>query len=477
MRKNKDKSLSTKATELRSRAEEQLQLKTSELYPLRTEDETRRLLHELEVHQIELEMQNTELRQAQEYLEKSRNKYAELYDFAPIGYFTFDSGGLIQEVNLAGAQLLGIERHLLVNTPFSSFISNADEREFFFRHLASVLKEEGMQRCEISMTNKGGTKIHGQLQSVAVDTIENNTGLILTSIIDGTVSRLAAERISEILRQQQAILDNIPDITWLKNRKGTYVAVNDPFCRACDLATKDLIGKNDHDIYPPGRAVKYENDCREVIATGTRTYFEESTVDLEGNALYLEKVITPIFNDSGVAIGVIGIVRDITNRKEVEAKLLHENSHDIMTGLYNRAFFDTELNRLSRSRMFPMSIVMADINGLKIVNDSQGHEAGDDLIRLAARIILRAFRAEDIVARIGGDEFGVILPETTTAVAEEAVRKILSYPEIINHQVSIAFGIASAENKDQVAEAIKLSDVRMYRDKSDTMQLQPKAKL
>jgi diguanylate cyclase (GGDEF)-like protein/PAS domain S-box-containing protein len=274
------------------------------------------------------------------------------------------------------------------------------------------------------------------------------------------------DRLGELIVQQQVILDNIPNSTWLRDREGRYMAVNEPFSKMFGLTPTEMVGKSDYDIYPPELAKKYENDSREVMRSGMRTYFEESIVDAEGKIQFVEKIRTPIFNDAGDVIGIIGIAHDITSRKEIEESLRHDSTHDGLTGLYNRAFFDGELERFSHGRMFPLSVVMADINGLKEVNDSLGHDAGDKLLCLAARILLHAFRAEDIVARIGGDEFAVLLPSTEGKVAEEAVEWIRNCPEIINGQVSIAFGIASADNKKQLADALKLSDARMYQDKS-----------
>ena len=126
----KDKNPST-AAELRRHAEDRLQAKNVESQPPRTEAGMQRRDHELEVHQIELEMQNAELRGTREELELSRDTYAELYDYAPVGYFTFDAHGVIREVNLSGAQLLGVERQQLTNKPFAGFIADMDGRKIF----------------------------------------------------------------------------------------------------------------------------------------------------------------------------------------------------------------------------------------------------------------------------------------------------------------------------------------------------------
>src|SRR5450631_4337226 len=194
--------------ELRCHAEERLCANSAELHPPRIKESMQRLVHELEVHQIELEMQNEELLQAQQEIELSRNKYYELYDFAPVGYFVFDVRGLIREVNLTGAKLLGIERGLLANKPFISFIADAEGRKFFSRHLESVLQVKELQRCEIRLTGKDGTVIHGHLKSVILDNTGNKDDYILCSIVDGTVGKQLAEELQKAHDELELIVND-----------------------------------------------------------------------------------------------------------------------------------------------------------------------------------------------------------------------------------------------------------------------------
>jgi diguanylate cyclase (GGDEF)-like protein/PAS domain S-box-containing protein len=378
-------------------------------------------------------------------LRASEARFHNIVSISTDGIVIVDNAGKVLFVNPAAKSLFGRKAEELLG------------EQFGFPIVAG-------ETTELDIANKEGKRTIAEMRVVAAEW--ERKPACLATLHDITERKQAEERISEVIRQQQAILDNIPSIAWLKDRKGRYIAVNGPFGTTFNVAPKDLVGKNDHDIYPPERAAKYEKDSKEVMTTRTRAQFEESIVDQEGKTQHLEKIETPIFNDAGAVIGTIGIVNDITSSKELEITLRNDSTHDILTGLYNRAFFDAELERFAHGRMYPVSIVMADVNGLKTVNDTLGHEAGDNLIRMAARIILRAFRVEDIVARIGGDEFTVLLPGTDKNIAEEAVKRIMSCPEIINGLVSIAFGIATAENKDQLPEALKRSDERMYRNKS-----------
>ena len=151
---DKDKSLPAEADELRRHAEERMQAKTAGVQPPRTEDEMRRLVHELEVHQIELEMQNAELRQARDEVERALEKFTDLYDFAPVGYFTLDRGEIIRAVNLTGASILGIGRSRLIARRFDQFVA-VEARPAFTAFLGKVFAGPSKETCEVALVKEG----------------------------------------------------------------------------------------------------------------------------------------------------------------------------------------------------------------------------------------------------------------------------------------------------------------------------------
>jgi PAS domain S-box-containing protein len=156
----------TAADDLRRHAEERLQAKTAELRPPRTEEETRRLVHEFEVYRIELEMQNAELRQSRDELEAALEKYTDLFDFAPLGYFTLDGEGEIRAVNLTGAGLLGVERSRLIGRRLGQFVAAAD-RPAFTVFLEKVFTRPAKQACEVALLEEGNHQLFVQIEAVA----------------------------------------------------------------------------------------------------------------------------------------------------------------------------------------------------------------------------------------------------------------------------------------------------------------------
>lgn len=302
-----------------------------------------RLLHELQVHQAELEAQNQELRDAHQLLEESRDRYADLYDLAPVGYLTLDGKGLIKEMNLTGATMLGVERARLTGLPLGIFISRED-KQILREHLRRCKEETGPARSELCLTCKDGEILWVELYTVPVPTGARQAPLYFTALTD------------------------------------------------------------------------------------------------------------------------------ITTRKEAEEQLKHLNAHDALTGLYNRAYFDEEMARFQSGRQFPISVVMADVDNLKQVNDRSGHAQGDEFLRRAAQVFKAAFRTEDVVARIGGDEFAALLPGSNIPHAEEIVQRVRTNQAALNATgleppLSLSLGSATARKGDPLVKALKQADERMYREK------------
>ncbi len=167
---------------------------------------------------------------------------------------------------------------------------------------------------------------------------------------------------------------------------------------------------------------------------------------------------------------VIVSFNDITQKHLKSKQLEYLSFHDSMTGLYNRRYFEEELNRLFNKRSLPLTLVLIDLNGLKIVNDILGHKMGDELIMKAAEILSISTRASDIVARIGGDEFAIILPNTSKKGAEKLISRIETKIEEFNLKdemfISISWGYAIHEGQfNDPEELFKAADNELYKNK------------
>jgi two-component system, cell cycle response regulator len=164
------------------------------------------------------------------------------------------------------------------------------------------------------------------------------------------------------------------------------------------------------------------------------------------------------------------MIETLRQKRVAEERIHYLSLHDTLTDLYNRGYFEEEMARIERGRSFPVSIMMADLDGLKKINDTKGHAIGDSLIRDAAKILRRAVRSSDVVARMGGDEFALILPETDPMSAAVVVERIRGIEAEFNgasplYQVRFSIGVATSGPGVPLSRTLKSADERMYRDK------------
>ncbi len=220
--------------------------------------------------------------------------------------------------------------------------------------------------------------------------------------------------------------------------------------------------------------IVHEGDKRviENIKSGNFDYsrpVEFRCVSRSGEIIWFEESTTPFFDRRGSLLVVEGILRDITKKKKTEKQLTYMSFHDGLTDLYNRAYFEEELKRMDTKRQLPLSYITGDIDGLKLVNDAFGHKEGDRLLKNCAKILKKCCRAEDIVARYGGDEFSMLFPRTSKEYALDVVNRIkescLKYKGS-KIPLSLSLGIATKNLSTQdLQKVIKRAEDDMYRHK------------
>jgi len=279
------------------------------------------------------------------------------------------------------------------------------------------------------------------------------------------------EALRESERRFRATLENIGLLVFWVNMEGRITFCNDSLLELTGWQRSEVIGRLWSKTFLPEDDVIWKKFFSTMKSGPLPRHYENEIVTCKGERRLISWDNTLLLDHQGNVEGLACIGNDITERRQAEVKLRYLSTHDHLTGLYNRSYFDEELARLERSSKYPVSIIMADVDGLKEVNDIMGHAAGDKLLQEVGQIFKDVSRAEDVVARIGGDEFAVLLPgadETATIETMNRIRQII----ILNNEnrqtlpLSLSMGFATACAADvRLTMVCRMADDRMYQDK------------
>ncbi len=345
-----------------------------------------------------------------------------------------------------------------------------------------------------------GRRLDIQLNGQVLPGHEENWDRVLVSIEDVTERENARRKLSLSENYALGLFAHSPVSLWVEDfsqvkklldeirERGitdfrVFTDVHPEFVARCMSEIKVLdVNQRTLDLFGAANKAALLRALRDVFRDDMETHFREQLIDLwDGKLFQLREVINYALDGTKLNLllqfsvlpgrerdwSLVQVaLTDITARKKAEAYLEYLGTHDVLTKLFNRSFYVDELNRLERKGPHPISIIMADLNGLKSANDELGHAAGDQLLRRAGEVLNSAIEKPAHACRIGGDEFAILLPETDDAGAAEIIQSIHElvainntfYPDLT---LSLSMGAATAEPGERLESAVKRADLVM----------------
>lgn len=280
---------------------------------------TGQMLHELRVHQIELEMQNEELRESQVALDAARARYFDLYDLAPVGYCTVSGQGMIMHANLAAASLLGITRGALIKRPLSQFIVKADQ-DIYYLQRKKLLETGEPQSCELRMVKNGATQAWVHLATAVAQDADGAPELrvVLSDISERKRAEAATARLA-------AIVDSSADAVISQDLRGIVVSWNRGAEKIFGYSASEIIGKPDTLLIPFERQTEAAEILAKIALGESVQHFDTVRLQKDGSIINVDITVSPIKDEAGTIVGTSKVARDVTERKRFE-QMLRENN-------------------------------------------------------------------------------------------------------------------------------------------------------
>lgn len=414
----------------------------------------------------------TEQYLAVQALSESEARYRGLLERAPFPIFISRlHNGEIRYSNERAKEAFGFMGNEAVGLMASQFYQNPTDPSRFKERL---LKEGSVTDEEFAMVNLQGKKFWLLVSSTIIE-FENEPAL-LTSINDITTRKQMEEELKVSEEKYRSLTEYTSDVIWVLNvtqQKFTYISPSVEQLRG--YTPEEVLSNSvEQSVAPESYALALkciQSTMEEFIQNPeeAKTYITELQQPCKnGDLVWVEMATKFRYNALG-EIELFGVSRNIEARKKMEQEVLYLSYHDQLTGVYNRRYYEENLQQIDSENNLPLTIVMADVNGLKLTNDAFGHLVGDKLLTTFADVLKQQRREHDFISRIGGDEFVLLLPNTDEATAEQFVNKIrlaVANQHVEKIQVSASIGFKTKTNMNQSFDEIyKIAEDSMYRRK------------
>ncbi|MDP2210582.1 MAG: PAS domain S-box protein [Candidatus Aquicultor sp.] len=414
----------------------------------------------------------TEQQKTEQALRASRDWAEHIFRLVPSAIFTVDPKGNITSFNKQAEDITGYSAEQVIGKNCTVFA------------MPPCSTKCGLFQCELDEPIIGKIctirKKDGELLTASknLDLLRDEQGKIVggvESFEDITRRKLAEEALKASEERYRTLAEAAHDMIFILDRDGYITYVNTCAAESLGLKRDDVVGKLIRDLFPPAAAERQKTNLDKVFKSGESFYSEETMTSSRGE-LWIGTRLTPISNEAGEISAVLGISRDITERKKSEEMIRYMAYYDSLTDLPNRMFFTEQLNSaitLAQRNQEMMAVIFLDLDNFKTVNDTLGHCAGDQLLQDVGGRLKACLRESDFIARFGGDEFVLLLTQIDCAKdASQVAQKIFEAMkppfDLDGHEfhITTSIGISLYPNDGQDARfLLKNADAALYHAK------------
>lgn len=414
----------------------------------------------------------SDLKKAQQQITDQKERLANIVEGANVGTWQWNVQTGETIFNERWANIIGYTLEELSPVSIETWFKHThpDDLEASERMLEQHFNgERDSYAIECRMKHKDGHWVWVNDRGKVISWTEDGRPLwVYGTHLDITDRKQAEEALKESEQKHREILEAIEEGYYEVDLAGNFVFCNESFCKMTGNSYDDLMGESYKQFYNnPQEVFEVFN---QVYKTGKSvTAIDWPAITKDGQKNHLEISISLRRDGKGEPIGFRGVVRDITERRQVDEKIRYLSYHDQLTGLYNRHFLEEEMKRLDTERQLPISVIMVDLNGLKLVNDTYGHHTGDEFLKRAADILRSVCREEDLLSRFGGDEFVLYLPRTSYKDAQkinDRIDRVCRREQVSDVPLSLSTGLAVKVSIDQkLDDLLREAEDNMYRHK------------